>query len=167
MGKKRVQHSFLGKSLHWFFVILFGYGVFKQIENKEQLNDLALLISEMLFAVAFLLFLMFRFIYMKRRYKTALPSETSKIQLIAAKAVHMSMYIVLSGIAISGLGIGTLFWLGYKNGLFIEIMIWLHELLFSAAVWLISIHILAAIYHRTQNDFVWSSMVPFLKDNDK
>ncbi len=120
MGQERVQHSLLGKSLHWFFVLLFGFGVFKQIENKEQLNDLGLLISEMFFAVVFLLFLMFRLIYMKRRYKTALPSETSKIQLIAAKAVHMSMYIVLSGIAISGLGIGTLFWLGYKDGLLIE-----------------------------------------------
>ena len=40
MGQERVQHSLLGKSLHWFFVLLFGYGVFKQIENKEQLNDL-------------------------------------------------------------------------------------------------------------------------------
>ena len=164
MGQERVQHSLLGKSLHWFFVLLFGFGVFKQIENKEQLNDLGLLISEIFFAVAFLLFIIFRFIYMKRRYKTALPSETSKIQLIAAKAVHRSMYIVLSGIAISGLGIGTLFWLGYKDGLLIETIIWVHELLFSAILWLISIHILAAIYHRTQHDFVWSSMVPFLKE---
>ena len=56
MGQKRVQHSFLGKSLHWFFVLLYGYGVFKQIENKEQLNDLGLLISEMLFAVDFFAF---------------------------------------------------------------------------------------------------------------
>ena len=102
MGQERVQHSLLGKSLHWVFVVLFGYGVFKQIENKEQLNDLRLLISEMFFAVAFLLFIMARFLYMKRRYKTALPSETSKIQRIAAKVVHTSMYFVLTGIAISG-----------------------------------------------------------------
>ena len=131
MGQERVQHSLLGKSLHWFFVFLFGYGVFKQIENKEQLNDVGLLISEMFFAVAFLLFITFRFIYMKRSYKTALPSETSKIQRIAAKFVHTSMYFVLTGIAISGLGIGTLFWLGYKDGLLIETIIWVHELLFS------------------------------------
>ena len=167
MGQERIQHSLLGKSLHWFFVLLFGYGVFKQIENKEQLNDLGLLISEMFFAVAFLLFIIFRFIYLKKRYKTALPSETSKIQLIAAKFVRTSMYIVLSAIAISGLGIGFLFWLGYKNGHLIETIIWVHELLFSIILWLISIHILAAIYHRTQNDFVWSSMVPFLKEKDK
>ena len=167
MGQERVQHSLLGKSLHWFFVLLFGYGVFKQIENKEQLNDLGLLISEMFFAVAFLLFIIFRFIYMKRRYKTALPSETSKIQLIAAKVVHTSMYLVLIGIAISGLGIGTLFWLGYKDGLLIETIIWVHELLFSTILCLISIHILAAIYHGTQHDFVWSSMVSFFKEKVK
>ena len=57
MGQETVQHSLLGKSLHWFFVLLFGYGVFKQIGNKEQLNDLGLLISEMFFAVVFLLFI--------------------------------------------------------------------------------------------------------------
>ena len=167
MGQERVQHSLLGKSLHWIFVLLFGYGVFKQIENKEQLNDLGLLISEMFFAVVFLLFIMFRFIYMKRKYKTALPSETSKIQLIAAKVVHTLMYFVFTGIAISGLGIGTFFSLGYKDGLLIETIIWLHELLFSISLWLISIHILAAIYHRTQHDFVWSSMVPFFKEKVK
>ncbi len=167
MGQERVQHTLLGKFLHWLSVLLFGYGVFKQIENKEQLNDLELLISEMFFAVAFLLFIIFRFIYMKKRYKTALPSKTSKIQLLAAKFVHTSMYFVLTGITISGLGVGGLFWLGYKDGLLIETIIWVHELLFSTILWLISIHILAAIYHRTQHDFVWSSMVPFLKEKVK
>ena len=167
MGQDRIQNSLLVKSLHWFFVLLFGYGVFKQINNIEQLNDLGLLKSEIFFVVAFLLFIIFRFIYMKRRYKTALSLDTSKIQLIAAKFVHTSTYFVLSGIAISGLGIGTLFWLGYKNGLLIEIIIWVHELLFSIILWLISIHILAAIYHRTQHDFVWSFMVPFLKEKVK
>ena len=121
----------------------------------------------MFFAVAFLLFIIFRFIYMKRRNKTALPSGTPKIQLIAAKVVHTSMYFVLTAIAISGLGIGTLFWLGYRDGLLIETIIWLHELLFSTSLWLISIHILAAIYHRTQHDFVWTSMVPFFKEKVK
>ncbi len=167
MIQEKVQHSLLGKSLHWFFILLFGYGILKQIENKEQLNNLAILISEMLFAVAFLLFLMVRFIYIKRRYKTALPSEAPKIQLIAVKLVHTSIYFVLTGITISGLGILTLFWLGYKDGLLIETIIWIRELLFSTILWLISVHILAAIYHRTQHDFVWSSMVPFFKEKVK
>ena len=121
----------------------------------------------MFFAVVFLLFIMFRFIYMKRKYKTALPSETSKIQLKAAKVVHTLMYFVFTGIAISGLGIGTLFWLGNKDGLLIETIIWVHELLLSTTLWLISIYIFAAIYHRTQHDSTWSFMVPFLKEKVK
>ena len=165
MVQQRQQHSVLTKALHWFFVFLFGYGVYKQIENKEQLNDLELLKSEIFFALIF--FILFGFIYMKKVYKTALPSNTPKMQFIAVKFVRISMYFVLSGIATSGLGIGFPFWLSYKNGLFIEIIIWLHELLFSTEVWFVSIHMLAATYHRTQNDFVWSSMVPFLKENDK
>ena len=167
MVQQRKQHSVLAKTFHWFFVLIFGYGVYKQIENKDQLNDFELLKSEIFFALIFLIFILFRFIYMKKVYKTALPSNTPKIQLMAAKLVHISMYFVLSGIAVSGLGIGFLFWLGYKNGLFIEIIIWLHELLFSTVVWLICFHISAAIYHRVQNDFVWSSMVPFMKESDK
>ncbi len=167
MAQERLQHNLFVKSLDWLFVVLFVYGVYKQIERKEQLNDLGLLKSEIFFALIFLIFILFRLIYMKKVYKTALPSNAPKIQLIAAKFVRISMFFFLSGIAASGLGIGFLFWLGYKNGLFIETIIWLHELLFSPVFWLISIHILAAIYHRSQNDFVWSSMVPFLKENDK
>ena len=77
------------------------------------------------------------------------------------------MYVTLSGIAISGLGIGFLFWLGYENSYLIEFTIWSHESFFSAAIWLISLHVLAAIYHRVRHDFVWSSMVPFLKEENK
>ena len=65
LAEQRHQHSLLAKALHWFFVILFGYGVYKQIENKEQLNDLELLKSEIFFALIFLIFILFRLIYMK------------------------------------------------------------------------------------------------------
>ena len=162
--QKRLEHSFLAKSLHWLFVIMFGYGVIKQIENKEQLNDIGLLISEIVFALFFLAFVVFRFVYIERKYKTSLPSETPTLHRLAAKFIHMSMYVTLSGIAISGLGIGFLFWLGYQNSYLIELTIWVHELFFSTSVWLISMHVLAAVYHRIRHDFVWSSMVPFLKE---
>ena len=166
MAHEKLQHSLLAKSFHWLFVFVFGYGVFKQIESKDQLNDIELLKSEMIFAVIFLLFLITRFLYMKRNFKTSLPLKTSKFHRLVAKLVHTTMYIVLSGVAISGLGIGFLFWLGFHDSVIIEITIWVHELLFSFIVWLISLHLLAAIYHRIRNDFVWSSMVPFLKEKD-
>ena len=130
LKQKRVEHSFIAKSLHWLFVAIFGYGVFKQIESKEQLNDILLFRSEMLFASIFFLFLMVRFFYMKRRYKTSLPSETPKLHRIVAKFVHKSLYVTISGIAISGLGIGFIFWLGYKNSYLIEVAIRIHECFF-------------------------------------
>ena len=163
---KRVKHSFLAKSLHWVFVVMFGYGVFKQIESKEQLNDIVLLRSEILFATIFLAFIMFRFIYMKKRYKTSLPSETPKLHCIIAKFIHISMYVTLSGVAISGLAIGFIFLLGYRNSYLIEGAIWVHELFFSTVVLLISVHVLAAVYHRIRHDFVWSSMVPFFREKN-
>ena len=130
LARERLQHSFLAKSFHWLFVFVFGYGVFKQIQSKDQLNDIELLKSEMIFAVIFLTLLITRFLYMKRTFKTSLPSKTSKIHRSVAKLVHTTMYIVLSGVAISGLGIGFLFWLGFHNSVLIEITIWAHELLF-------------------------------------
>ena len=139
-------------------------GSFKQIQSKEQLND-AELLKQVLFALIFLAFIVFRFIYMKK-YKTSLPSETTALHRLAAKFIHISMYVSLSGIAISGLGIGFLFWLGYQNSYLIEFIIRSHEAFFSAAIWLIFLHVLAAIYHRVRHDFVWSSMVPFLKEEN-
>ena len=162
--QERVEHSLLAKLLHWGFVAIFGYGVFKQIETKDQLNETALLKSEILFAIFFLAFILFRFIYMKRSYKTALPSEAPNWHRLTAKFIHSSMYVTLSGIAISGLGIGYLFWLGYEDSSLIEFAIWIHELFFSIIVWLISVHVFAAIYHRIRHDSVWSSMVPLLRE---
>ena len=162
--QERVEHSFTVKSLHWVSVVIFGYGVFKQISSKEELNDIMLLRSEMLFATIFFAFIIFRFFYMKRSYKTSLPSETPQLHRMVAKFIHISMYVTLSGIALSGLGIGFIFWLGYINSHLIEVAIWFHELFFLTIVWLISVHVSAAVYHRIRHDFVWSSMVPFLKE---
>ena len=112
----------------------------------------------------FLVFIIFRFIYMKKNFTTSLASETPKLPRIVAKIIRILMYVAFAGIAISGLGIGFLFWLGYRNSYLMELTIRVHELFFSVIVWLISAYVLAAIYHRIQNDFVWSSMVPLLKE---
>ena len=164
--RNKTEHSFLAKTFHWGFVILFGYGIYKQIDNINQLEDISLLKSEIIFALAFLLFLGVRFLYMTKTQKTALPAETSKTQKLAAKIVHWSMYTCLAGIAGSGLLIGYLFWLGFKDRLLIEFTISIHEFFVSIIYWLILIHILAALYHRLRKDNVWSSMVPFWKENE-
>ena len=121
------KYSFLAKFFHWGFVFLFGYGIFKQVDDIEQLENISLLKFEILFASIFLFFLILRFFYMKKTQMTSLPAKTPKPQKFAAKLVHYSMYICLASICISGLMIGLFFWLGLKSGILIEFIISLHE----------------------------------------
>jgi cytochrome b561 len=72
--------SLTAKIFHWSFVVLFSYGISKQIENINQLEDLALLKFEMSFAFLFILFLVIRFIYMTRTQRSSLPPSAPKAQ---------------------------------------------------------------------------------------
>ena len=102
---------------------------------------------------------------MTKTQRSSLPENTPKSQKLAAKLVHFSMYFCLFGIVSSGLMIGFLYWFGIKVGYLIEFSIFIHESFFSIIYWLISIHVIASIYHRFKQDGVWNSMVPFLKEN--
>ena len=150
--------------MHWGFVLLFIYGLLKQIDELNQLKDEALLKFEVIFAVIFILLLLIRFVYMRTTQKTSLPQSTPRSQVIAAKVVHSGMYICLALIPLTGLLIGLLFWLGLEDGFLINLVVGSHELLVSLIYWLIGLHILAASCHRLKKDGVWSSMVPFLKE---
>ena len=159
------EYSFAAKLLHWGFVVLFAYGIFKQIDSIEQLEDFALLRFEVIFALAFVVILLGRLYYMSKTQESSLPENTPKPQRLAAKAVHLGMYASLAAIACSGLAIGLLFWLGMKEGLLIEMVISVHEFSVALIYWLIAVHVVAAIFHRFKNDGVWSSMVPILKED--
>ena len=159
----KTKYSLTARIFHWSFVILFAYGIFKQIENINQLEDLALLKFEITFALLFILFLVARFVYMRRTQKSSLPPDTPKAQKILAKAVHYGMYIGMISIAFSGLVIGSLYWLGLKSGIIIEALIGWHEVSVSIVYWLVGLHLIGAIYHRFKNDGVWESMTPTLK----
>ena len=150
--------------MHWGFVLLFIYGLLKQIDELNQLKDEALLKFELIFAVIFILLLLIRFVYMRTTQKTSLPQSTPRSQVIAAKVVHSGMYICLALIPLTGLLIGLLFWLGLEDGLLINLVFVSHELVESLIYWLIVLHILAASYHRIKKDGVWYSMVPFFKE---
>lgn len=95
---------------------------------------------------------------------TSLPLDTPKFHKNVAKIIHLGMYILLAGVAISGLTIGCIYWLGLKDTFIIQILISLHELIVNLLYWLIGIHVLAATYHRLKKDGVWSYMVPFFKE---
>ena len=151
------------KIFHWSFVIIFAYGISKQIDNINQLEDLALLKFEIAFAFLFILFLVTRFVYMKRTQRSSLPPDTPRMQKALAKAVHYFMYIGLISIALSGLVIGCLYWLGLKIGIIMETIIGWHEVSVSIVYLLVGLHLIGAIYHRFKNDGVWESMKPTLK----
>ena len=157
------EFSSTAKIFHWSFVIIFAYGISKQIDNINQLEDLALLKFEIAFALLFILFLVARFVYMKRTQKSSLPPNTPMVQKALAKAVHYGMYIGMISIALSGLVIGCLYWLGLKSGIIIETIIGWHEVSVSIVYWLVGLHLIGAIYHRFKKDGVWESMMPTLK----
>jgi len=158
------DYSYIAKFFHWGFVILFIYGLIKQVQDIEQLENPSLLRFEVLFASVFVILLLVRFIYMKRTQKTSLPENTPKLQKIAAKTVHYGMYITLAAIPLSGMLIGLLYWIGLQDGLIIESVVTLHEISIDLIYILIGIHISAALFHRIKRDGVWSSMVPFFKE---
>ena len=156
------SYTLTAKIFHWSFVILFAYGISKQIDNINQLEDLALLKFEIAFAFLFILFLVARFFYMTRTQNSSLPPDTPRAQKALAKAVHYGMYIGMISVAFSGLVIGSLYWLGLKSGIIIEALIGWHEVSVSIVYCLVGLHLIGAIYHRFKNDGVWESMTPTL-----
>ena len=159
-----VQYSKLAKVFHWGFVVLFAYGIAKQVDDISQLEDFALLRFELIFATIMILLLAIRFLYMAKTQTSSLPEETSTFQRLAAKLVHLGIYLSLATIAVSGILIGGIYWIGMKDGLLIEGIIAVHELAVTASYWLIGVHVAAAVFHRLKQDGVWSSMVPIWKE---
>ena len=45
------NHTLLGKVFHWGFVLLYAYGIFKQIDDLEQLADTGLLVFEIVLSL--------------------------------------------------------------------------------------------------------------------
>ena len=164
IDKNNSEYSKIAKLFHWGFVLLFVYGVAKQIDNINQLENSVTFRFEIIFALIFLLLLIIRLIYMKTTQKTSLPADTPRLQKISAKIVHNVMYALLAGTVLSGLLIGFLFWLELKDGIIINIVIIFHEININLLYWFIGIHVVAATYHRIKRDGVWSSMVPFFKE---
>ena len=89
------KFSSIAKLMHWGFVLLFIYGLLKQIDNLNQLENMALLKFEVTFAGIFVLLLLIRFVYMKTTQKSSLPDYSPKSQILAAKVVHSGMYLSL------------------------------------------------------------------------
>lgn len=159
-------HTRLAKTIHWSFIVLYAYGIVKQVDDISQLEDNRLLIFEVVFASAFLLIVIFRYFYMRNvgtMHASNVPVH--RIHKIIAKSVHTSMYVVLILLPLSGLAIAFLFSQGIKDGPMQLIALSVHELSATASYVLIAIHVSAAIYSRIKGEGVWSSMVPIMKED--
>ena len=111
------SHTFLAKLVHWTFIPLYAYGIFKQVDDISQLEDSALLVFESIFAAVFLLILILRFTYMRRFNKFQVATETPhRIHTFVSKSVHRGMYAALILLPLSGLIIAALYSQGIKSG---------------------------------------------------
>ena len=166
-------HTLLAKSIHWSFILLYVYGIFKQVNNLEDLEDTNLLLFEIIFATVFLVIVILRYSYMSR-FKTFLGSREPVhiVHYYFARTVHKAMYACFILLPLTGLMIAGLYSQGYtvnatpdEEQTVIDVVLDLHGAVANLSYMLIFLHIGAAIYSRIKGEGVWSSMVPILKED--
>ena len=166
-------HTFLAKSIHWSFILLYVYGIFKQVNNLEDLENTKLLLFEIIFAIVFLVIVILRYSYMSR-FKTFLGSREPVhiVHYYFARTVHKAMYACFILLPLTGLMIAGLYSQGYtvnatpdEEQTVIDVVLDLHGAVANLSYMLIFLHIGAAIYSRIKSEGVWSSMVPILKED--
>ena len=159
------SHTRLAKTIHWTFSILYAYGIFKQVEDLEELEDASLLNFEIFFAIVFLVIVMLRFFYMKDA-KTLLGAheEMHKGHLFIAKATHRLVYFSLIMLPTTGLLIAGILNAGLPG---MTLAIALHELSAFLSYITIGIHIAASLYSRYKGEGVWNAMVPLWREEKK
>jgi len=159
------SHTRLAKFVHWSFIVLYVYGIIKQVDDISDLEDSKLLIFEVIFASLFLVIVIGRYFYMRKvetMHASTVPVH--RVHKFIAKTVHTLMYVVLILLPLSGLAIAFLFNQGIKDGPMQLIALSVHEFAATASYVLIAIHVSAAIYSRIKGEGVWSSMVPIFTD---
>ena len=159
------SHTRLAKTIHWTFSILYAYGIFKQVEDLEELEDASLLNFEIFFAIVFLVIVMLRFFYMKDA-KTLLGAheEMHRGHLFIAKATHRLVYFSLIMLPTTGLLIAGILNAGLPG---MTLAIALHELSAFLSYITIGIHIAASLYSRYKGEGVWNAMVPLWREEKK
>ena len=159
------SHTPLAKFIHWTFTVLYAYGIFKQVEDLEELDDVSLLNFEIFFAIVFLIIVLLRFFYMKDA-KTLLGAheEMHKGHLFIAKATHRLVYTSLIMLPTSGLLIAGLLAADMPG---MGIAVALHEFSAFLSYVTIALHVGASLYSRFKGEGVWNGMVPLWKETGK
>ena len=169
------SHTKLAKFIHWTFILLYLYGIVKQVNELEDLEDNQLLLFEIAFATVFLIIVILRYSYM-RRFKT-FQGATEPVHIVHyyfARIVHRAMYACFILLPLTGLIIAGLYTQGYTENAtpdeeqtIMDIVLDLHGAVADLSYMLIILHIAAAIYSRIKGEGVWSSMVPVLKETGR
>ena len=167
------SHTLLARSIHWSFILLYVYGIFKQVNELDELEDTNLLLFEIVFATTFLVIVILRYSYM-RRFKTFLGAREPVhiVHYYFARTVHRAMYACFILLPLTGLMIAGLYSQGYtvnatpdEEQTIMDLVLDLHGAVADLSYMLIFLHIGAAIYSRIKGEGVWSSMVPILKED--
>ena len=159
------SHTRLAKTIHWTFSILYAYGIFKQVEDLEELEDASLLNFEIFFAIVFLVIVMLRFFYMKDAKTLLGAHEEMHIgHLFIAKATHRLVYFSLIMLPTTGLLIAGILNAGLPG---MAVAISLHELSAFLSYITIAIHVAASLYSRYKGEGVWNAMVPVWQESKK
>ena len=90
------SHTSLAKFIHWTFSLLYAYGIFKQVDDLTELEDISLLYFEIFFAIIFLIIVLIRYFYMKDTPALLGAQENfPKGHLFIARTVHRLVYFSL------------------------------------------------------------------------
>ena len=159
------SHTTLAKFIHWSFTLLYAYGIFKQVDDLNELEDASLLNFEILFATVFLIIVLMRYFYMKDTPTLlAAHDDIRKGHLFIAKTVHGLVYFSLIMLPTTGLLIAALFSLE-TGGL--EVAIAVHEFSAFLSYIVIALHIGASVYSRFKGEGLWNAMIPVWKETGK
>ena len=166
------SHTKLAKFIHWTFILLYLYGIVKQVNELGDLEDNQLLLFEIAFATVFLIIVILRYSYM-RRFKT-FQGATEPVHIVHyyfARIVHRAMYACFILLPLTGLIIAGLYSQGYtvnatpdEEQTIMDVVLDLHGAVADLSYILLFLHIAAGIYSRVKGEGVWSSMVPVLKE---
>ena len=160
------KHKLPAKIFHWGFILLYAYGIFKQLDDISELENSRLLVFEVFFAILFLIIVIIRYFYMQQ-FETFLGAQ-DPIPLAhkyIAKIIHKSMYLCLVLLPVTGLLIAAMFTQGITDGAVQDLVIEIHGFSADLSYVLIAIHIGAALYSRIKGEGVWTSMVPIWKEH--
>lgn len=156
------NHGTIAKLLHWSTAILLGYGFLTGVNDVSDLTNPEHLKTELIFtffvAIAFLL----RFLWMhKINGHTRLSKEAPEWEHVLSQLAHYGMYIGVASIILSGLAIALAISFFSPTGLFVTLIVGLHEITIGITGVLIGIHVLGAIWHKKKRkDGIWESMLP-------